>query len=142
PHLLRSPRRRQTPHVAAAFLPPTGHLPLQTVRASPLRLLLASLGDAPAATPPHPRWEVLHQSVQRSKPTARGRSPSQHPFPAAIVRCSVQLLQPTRVIALFATTAAAQTRAWSSSNRFLTQPPRKPCSCHALLPHSLLVGIP
>jgi len=30
-------------------------------------------------------------------------------------RCSVQLLQPTQVVALFATTAVAQTRAWSSS---------------------------
>ncbi|XP_037439561.1 uncharacterized protein LOC119307585 [Triticum dicoccoides] len=80
-----------------------------------LRLLLASLGDAPGATPPRPRWEVRHRSVQRSKATARGRSPSQHPFLVAIVRCLVQLVQPTQVVALFATTAVAQTRAWSSS---------------------------
>uniref|UniRef100_A0A453BFK9 Uncharacterized protein n=1 Tax=Aegilops tauschii subsp. strangulata TaxID=200361 RepID=A0A453BFK9_AEGTS len=109
---------------------PTGHLPLQAVQASPLRLLLAALGDAPAATPPRPWWEVRHRSIQRSKPTARGRSPSQHPFPAAIVRCSVQLLQPTQAVAPFATTAPAQTRAWSSStssSRGLRASPARVC---------------
>ncbi|XP_044403605.1 extensin isoform X2 [Triticum aestivum] len=154
PHLLRCSRRHLAPTYSAAPAdaspPPSPQLP--PAPGSPCGGCLPSANRPPPASdssgiaPPPPSGCPRRRSSRHSasspvggpspiRPAVQTHRPRPFTFATPLFsshrempRCSVQLLQPTRVIALFATTAAAQTRAWSSSNRFLTRPPRKPCS--------------